>query len=501
MSGYFGPMALVTTVAFTAGAALTLHRGRLLLVLGSAASAGTAAAIFGIAAIASGTNGAAGLQRVAGDLSVFGLRPLELVVPTAGNLVVGDRLASFWNAHAHGSNSTEVANYLGLLTFALAVVWLVIAFRRRASLGQRERVATTGLVAAFVVGLAFALPSPISLFGHDVWMPSRFLWAIVPAFRVISRWDPLLMTALLPLAALGLQAVWHKLAQPGRPRLIPVAAVAVAMVVSFLELAIHPAQDHFRTVPAPPEYAAVARTPRGILAEYPLGHSDLYLLWQSRHGRPIANGAPPDTQADYARLVLLDPSQPGTAQNLSFLGVTAVTIHPSAHVDVEVAPRDPTPAAGYRLVGRFSDGASVWQVVASPAPALVTLPGGFAKPQRLTDSSVGYAFISSAGVGVIDVAARSPGVIRIVFDAVPPQGKQKVLRVGDSKVERSFTLNGRTLVSVLVEVPRGQSQLLVKTDPAPTSAADAIVLSTPHAEKASGQPALHADLVSPNPGF
>jgi hypothetical protein len=50
-------------------------------------------------------------------------------------------------------------------------------------------------------------------------------------------------------------------------------------------------------------------------------------------------------------------------------------------------------------------------------------------------------------------------------------------------------------------VPRGSSQLLVKTDPPPTSEADAIVISTPRAEKASRPPTLHADLVSPNPGF
>ena len=38
-------------------------------------------------------------------------------------------------------------------------------------------------------------------------MPSKLLWNVLSAFRVPSRWDPLLMTALLPLAALGLQTV------------------------------------------------------------------------------------------------------------------------------------------------------------------------------------------------------------------------------------------------------------------------------------------------------
>jgi O-antigen/teichoic acid export membrane protein len=502
MSGYFGPMALVTTVAFMLGAAVTSSRRRgLLLVGGAGISAFAAAGIFGIAAVASGTNSGAGLARAVGDLSIYGLRPIELVVPPARNLVLGSRLDSFWNTHTHGSNGTEVTNYLGLLTFAFAITWLVIAVRRRRSLSRNERIATPGLVVAFVAALAFAAPSPILLFGHNVSMPSRLLWQLVPAFRVVSRWDTVLMTALVPLAAFGLQAIWRSLARPGWPRVLPAAVVGVAMIISFLELAIHPVQNRFRTVPKPPEYSVVGRTPQGILAEYPLGYSDIYRLWQSRHGRPLLNGAPPDTQADYARLVLLDPVQPGTARTLSLLGVTAIAIHPYAHVDAEVRPTDPAHSAGYRLLGRFPDAASVWQVIASPAPALVTLPGGFAKPQRLQDGSVGYPFVSPAGVGVIDVAAKRSGIVQIVLDAIPPDGKKLVLRVADSKAEQAFTLNGRTRVSVVVEVPLGQSQLLVKTDPAPASPADAIVLVAPRAEQTSSRPGLHADLISPAPGF
>jgi hypothetical protein len=254
-------------------------------------------------------------------------------------------------------------------------------------------------------------------------------------------------------------------------------------------------------VPAPPEYAAVKGMPPGILAEYPLGYSDIYRLWQSRHGRPLFNGAPPGTPADIARLVLLDPKQPGTAQALSLLGVTAIAIHPGAHVDAEVPPSDPANVPGYRLAGRFPDAASVWQVVARPAPAFITLAGGFAKPQRRADGSVDYAFDASSGVGALDIAAKKAGVMQIVFDATPPNGKSRTLRLADSKTEQAFTLKGRTRVAVSVAVPRGQSLLLVKTDPAPTSDADAIVVTAPRAESASGTAALHPQLISPDPGF
>jgi O-antigen/teichoic acid export membrane protein len=500
-SGYFGAMAVVTTFAFAVGAALVSRRRRgLLLVVGAATSALVASAILGIAAVASGTNAGAGLKRNVEDLSALGLRPVELVVPPAQNLLFGEKLESFWSSHSHGSNPTEMSNYLGLLTLALAVAWLVSVLRTRTDLRAGIRAVSAGLVCAFAVGLVFALPSPAHVFGHEVWMPSRLLWGVVSAFRVPSRWDPLLMTALVPLAALGLQTAWRRLASRGGRIALAVALVAAAMVVSFLELAIHPAEARFRTSPVPPAYAAVERTPRGILAEYPLGYSDIYRLWQRAHGRPLFNGAPAGTPADNARLVLLDPADPGTAQALSLLGVTAIAIHPGAHVDAEVPPREPRGDAGYRFVARFGDGSSVWQVTARPAPALGTYPGGFGKP-RLTDGFVGYPLNSSAGVGVVELAARTPTLASLSFTAVPPPGKQATVRLADAQHEQAFTLVGRTVVSVRVQIPRGRSQLLVKTDPPPTSEADAILLSAPRTERAAGEPVLRPQVISTDPGF
>jgi O-antigen/teichoic acid export membrane protein len=502
MSGYYGPMAAVASVAFAVGVAVTSGRRRwLVLVAGTVAAVLAASAVPGIAALASGTNAGVGLKRAVGDLSIFGLRPLQLVVPPPGNIVLGDRLQSFWIRHAHGSNQTEIVGYLGLLTIALALAWLVVAIRRWRQLGDKLRVATAGLAFAFVAALAFAAPNPILLFGHKVSTPARLLWEIVPAFRVLSRWDAFLMTALVPLGALGLQAAAVRLRRSPRGYPLALPLVGVAMVFSFLELTGHPANPHWRTVPVPQEYTALSRTPPGILAEYPLGYSDIYRMWQRKHGRPLFNGAPAETPADYVRLAVLDPAQQGTAESLALLGVTAIGIHPGAHVDAEVLPREPTHDSGYKLIGRFPDGASMWQVVARPAAAVVSLPGGFEKPERAEDGSVAFPLISSAGVGVIELAALKPGVVQLSFEAAPPKGTTRPLRVADSHTEQAFTLSARTTVSVLVEIPRGRSLLLVKTDPPAKSLADAILISPPRAAPSTGQPALHADLISPNPGF
>ncbi|MDX6407396.1 MAG: hypothetical protein QOE13_467 [Gaiellaceae bacterium] len=482
-SGYFGGMAVITVIAFSIGAALTAPRRRPFRFAGGAIGAAIlASGLVGIASYASGVNAGAGIHREADALTPYGLRPLELVVPAANHVVFD--LHSFWRRHMHGSpNLTEITNYLGLVTFALAIGWLVVVLRRR----NGTAAVTAGLVAAFVVGFLFALPSPVA----GIPMPSKLLWHVLPAFRVPSRWDPLLMTALLPLAALGLQSV---------RRYAGVTAVVVVMGLSFFELSTDRVA-HFRTLPVPPEYTALEReTPNGIVAEYPLGYSDIYRLWQRVHGRALVNGAPDGSLADQARFMVLDPAQTATPPALALLGVTAIAIHPGGPADTPLQPRDPAATPGYRLVGRFPDGSSVWAVVAPPAPALVTLPGGFAAPRLVAGDVVGYPLVATSGVALLELRAKAPGVVRLVFDATAPSGERQ-FRIQDAAGEHPFTFNASMHFDLGVEVPRGVSQLLLKVDPAPTSEADAVVLSQLRVEPASGAATLRAAPSSAEPGF
>jgi O-antigen/teichoic acid export membrane protein len=502
-SGYFGAEAVISVLAFSVGAAAFARaRDGARLVLGAGACALAATALVALGSFTSGVNRGAGLERSVDDLSGGGLRLVELVVPADEHLLLDDPLQKFHDTHLHGTGRIEVSNYLGLLTIGLALAWLAIAWRSRARLRRDERAVTAGLVLVVATGLAFGAPSPLSVFGHEVPMPARLLWEVVPAFRAPSRWTPLVMAALVPLAALGLQAVSARAARRARrPLAVSTAVVAVAALLSFLELTIRPASPRFRTTPVPAEYAAVERTPDGILAEYPLGSSDVYRFWQREHERPLLNGVTPTQPAEDARLVLLDPSTPGTAAALALLGVTSFVIHEDAVVDAEVRPRPPGTRDGYELVARLGDGDSVWRVAAAPAPAFVTLPGGFAKPRPLDDGGVGHPLVAPSGVAVVELRAKTRGVVDLVLEARPPPGQPRRLRVADAENERGFALTGATRISVAVEVPRGVSRLLVKTDPAPTSESDAVVVSAPRAEPSAGEPALRAEPTASDPGF
>jgi hypothetical protein len=56
-------------------------------------------------------------------------------------------------------------------------------------------------------------------------------------------------------------------------------------------------------------------------------------------------------------------------------------------------------------------------------------------------------------------------------------------------------------VSVVVDVPAGVSLVLLKTDPAPTSAEDAIVLSRLEVARTTDAAKLHAVQQGADPGF
>jgi O-antigen/teichoic acid export membrane protein len=482
-SGYFGGMAVITVVAFSAGTALIDRTRRGVVLAGGAIGATVAASLLvAIGSYASGVNAGAGIQREADALRPFGLRLTELVIPPPHHLFF--HLDAFWSRHMHGSpNFTEITNDLGLVTFVLAIVWLVVVVRRR----NGNAPLTAGLVAAFVVGVLFALPSPIA----GIPMPSKLLWDVLPAFRVPSRWDPLLMSAVLPLAALGLQTARRRLG---------VAVVVAAFVLSFVELSTHRVA-HFRTVPVPPEYASLkADTTKGIVAEYPLGYSDLYRLWQRIHGRPLVNGAPEGSLPDEAHLMLLDPKEPGVSSALSLLGVTAIVLHPGGPADVPVQPREPTAADGFRLVGRFPDTSSVWAVTAPPAPAFVMYSGGFAVPRRLDNGTLVYPMVASGGVAVMEIRSRKPQVVRVEFDAGAPGG-QRNLTLQDAQGDHPYGFTGSRHFGENIEVPRGVSQLIFKVDQPPASEADAIVLTQPHVGPAAGAATLHGIPVSDDPGF
>jgi hypothetical protein len=126
---------------------------------------------------------------------------------------------------------------------------------------------------------------------------------------------------------------------------------------------------------------------------------------------------------------------------------------------------------------------------------------GFGPPEALDDGTPAFPLLSTSGVAYFTIRAKRDDVVRLSFNADPPNGQRRVLRLADNSDERRFALRARTHVSVVVDIPRGVSLVVVKTDPAPESREDAIVISRLQVERASRPAQLHALLQDADPGF
>jgi hypothetical protein len=351
--------------------------------------------VVAVVALAGGGDGGVGEARPIDNVTRFGLRPLELIVPAPANPTLARVAPGFWESRRHGSNIQETSNYLGWATIALALLWL-LRLRRAAGSGTELRRVTvvTGVVA--IAGVVLALPGQVELLGARFsWMPSRFLYEAVPAFRVPSRWMPVVFLAVVVLATLGLAELVRLVRARTRPSLAGAAGLAcvvVVAIVSVIELrATHPGVDYDPGV-LPAEYALLARTPAGAVAEYPLVQwedtmNGAYVVRQRQHGRRLVNVAPSPWRSpvEGLRRSLVDPRAPGAAATLAALGATAVITRPDTlarALEQPLPERPPRLGPGFDLVGTTADQVSVWRITADPAPAVAEADtGAFGLPR------------------------------------------------------------------------------------------------------------------------
>ena len=474
-AGYFGVVASIALAVLLPLAALVHRRRpgvaalrRLLLVSGVVLT--VPFAVFVLAQFGGGTESVSS-RRTVGELSTYGARPWEYVVPSYRNPTFGDDVGPWLVAHLHWSNPSEASLYLGWLTIALALGWLTWALPRRTRLSGDQLLVALGLPAVIVVAILFSLPSPLP--HTDVPSPARLLWEVVPQFRVPSRFVALVMAALVPLAALGLEGVRRWLRTlTGHSSVGAIAGgavVALAAAVSFVELPID-TEPATTDVSRPPPYVAVlASTPPGRVAEYPLARSEQpvnseYLFWQRIHGRQLINGSAIDTRADAFGQALVNPVSPETASALAALGVSAVVMRPTVYAYTGNFPPPSAMGKGYRFVQGFDDLTSVWRVVASPAPAVAAFRTGFSHSE--TPRGRTWRWVA-ADRAAIELYVRRSGTYRARFSVVSYGRPRAVRVVGRNGSHVVFASAGGGVVTVPLRLERGLSSIILTTRPGP----------------------------------
>lgn len=469
-SGYYGLIALVLAAVLIGIAILVEGRrwgwitafGRGFIAYAACMLA--AVFVFAIGLLGGGAGGGA-TSRSSAELGVYGARWWEWLVPPGASDAVGGATGPWLLDRQHGSNTSETGLYVGLITIALALTWVIWRIARRRRMPQEARYLLFALPATIVAGVLFSLPHPMSVLGVEIPSPARLIYAIAPQFRVSSRMIVLVMVALVPMAALGLEvlrrSLTRRLPDDGLRRAAGVAGVGVVCVASAAELTVVPGVP-ITDLSTPPQYTAVDALPPGGIAEYPLtGPEDVlmteYLLWQTRHGRPLLNGGPAGTFAGDIRGGISRLDDPGTASSLAALGVRGVVVRPPESA-AETAP------PGFEVVAREPNAVAVWKVTATPS-AVAALGSGFGPGEPRPDAAAMHWL--SEPTGRVNLWAPSATTVRVVFDAASWSIPRRAVITGTSAGGCAFTAAGPAPREFVVRLPAGFSALDVTTQPGP----------------------------------
>jgi hypothetical protein len=288
------------------------------------------------------------------ELVIYSVRPWDFFVPMIYHPVFGKYTFDFIMSHLHGSNPVEQTIYLGYVPLMLAI-FAIYKWKNgsiQANQTGHENFAIVFSSALIMISLLFMLPAYIQF--HNFTIPfslSYFLYKITPIFRVMVRFDVLIMLAVAILAAIGLKYVTKS----------KIAILIILGLVMF-EYTPVPVADPLKLAGAtrpgqifpyseesyqgdttlfkiPEVYYWLAKKDNiSIIAEYPMVDAPSeyetvyyrYLFYQRIHKKTLINGASPESKAIQKLLYNLDDR---TVNILSELGVTHILVHGSLNVE------------------------------------------------------------------------------------------------------------------------------------------------------------------------
>jgi hypothetical protein len=312
-----------------------------------------------------------------------------------------------------------------------------------------------------------SLPGTITPFGIEVKTPAAAISLVVDGWRVYSRLFAVVQLGLVVLAAIGLALVIRSLPTMARAA----AALGVGGLIMFDLLS---RSLTFNAIP-PPVYRAVAALPgEAPRVEYPLStpltiEHLVYIFQTEAAGRPLVNGGRPQSWTGGLQGRLADPTAPWTAPVLAAIGARYAVVHPQ---------QDPLPGSGFRRLGEYSFGQSLYEVTAAPARVFAVPGDGFGLAEPTPGGRFTQWLERSEGTLVVYNAARRVAAVRISFTASPFAGPRTMILRHRGRAIATARLTGPRRIVADIRAKPGVNAVQLTVDPAPTAIADAVPGST-----------------------
>lgn len=284
------------------------------------------------------------LYRPFEDLFSQSARPLSYFLPSSEHPILGWIAKGLVGTDIYGMSFTEHALYLGWTPLVLAFV----AFRRWRSNRKSSRHRVTTLTESnenfnigFFVFLAvaawlFSQPPWWDIFGFKIYMPSFFMYKILPMFRAYCRFGIVVMLAVAVLAGFGMKFILERF----KSQKTKVAITALFCGLVLFEFWNWPPYKVIDLSKVPAVYYWIKEQPKDtVIADYPLdadSPNELYKFFQTVHEKKIINGTIPGTHANKVAQEIRRLSDPKTASILKWMGVKYVVVHKDDYLKTDL---------------------------------------------------------------------------------------------------------------------------------------------------------------------
>jgi len=268
------------------------------------------------------------------DLFEQSAKSLSYFLPAVVHPFFGKFTEMFIGSQLYGMSFTEHTLYLGWAPLILAFV----AFKRWRRRRKEVKIGTVpfGDSPYFYIGFFVSLAIVAWFFSQPPWwkfgplkiyMPSFFMYKILPVFRAYCRFGIVVMLAVSVLAGFGLKFILDRF-NSKKKRIAITTLFCVLVLFEFWNYPPFKVIDVSRV----PQVYYWLKEQRGdfAIAEYPLdivGPSEIYRLYQTKHEKKIINATIPGTPAHRLTKTLTELSNPNTAGVLKWMGVKYILVH------------------------------------------------------------------------------------------------------------------------------------------------------------------------------
>ena len=319
-------------------------------------------------------------QRHFEDLFIQSAKPLSYILPHTEHPVFGNFTKRFVGSSLWGTSYTEHQLFLGWIPLILAF----FAFRRWRK--RRKLQATSYKLQAneqFYIGFFILLAIVAWLFSQPPWwqigkirifMPSFFMYKILPMVRAYCRFGIVVMLAVSVLAGFGLKFILERF-KTQKAKVLITCLFCGLVLFEFLNF---PPFKVIDLTKYPKVYDWLKEQPEDfVIAEYPLdvkgpskGPSEHYKFYQTIHHKKIINGIIEGTHPHKILQTIMYLSKNDSPKVLKWLGVKYVLVHKELYnktglVDVLDDFKNIGNNRGLKFTRNFDD-IYVYEVVAEP---------------------------------------------------------------------------------------------------------------------------------------